>query len=85
MDEDDSIRSVAGEVRSPGQSVAMLREKCRAFRAAGVDTCWLIDPVARTAEMFEGDADGRRVTVLESVAMPGFVLPLDELFKVLDA
>ena len=84
-DEDDSIPSVVVEVRSPGQSMAMLREKCRAFRAAGVDTCWLIDPIARTAELFEAARDAEHVTVLESSAMPGFALPLSELFTVLDA
>ncbi len=31
---DDSIPSVAVEVRSPGQPMPGLREKCRAFRAA---------------------------------------------------
>ena len=82
---DDSVPSVAVEVRSPGQSMPGLREKCRAFRTAGVDTCWLIDPIARTAEVFEGERDAEHVTVLESIAMPGFTLPLSDLLKVLDA
>jgi Uma2 family endonuclease len=83
--DDNSIPSVAVEVRSPGQSMATLREKCRAFRRGGVDTCWLIDPRARTAEVFEGERDAERVLLLESVAMPGFSLALSELFKVLEA
>ena len=81
---DNSVPSVAVEVRSPNQAMRGLRDKCRAFRAAGVDTCWLIDPDARTAELFEGDHDALRVTVLESSAMPGFSVALADLFKVLD-
>src|SRR5690242_6483597 len=69
---DDSIPSVAVEVRSPGQTMRTLRDKCRAFRRGGVVTCWLIDPERRTAELFEGDANGAAVTVLESTEMPGF-------------
>ena len=81
---DDSVPSVAVEVRSPNQPMRQLRDKCRAFRAAGVDTCWLIDPDARTAELFEGDNDAVPVTALESTAMPGFSIALADLFKVLD-
>jgi Uma2 family endonuclease len=81
---DNSVPSVAVEVRSPNQPMRDLRDKCRAFRAAGVETCWLIDPDARTAELFEGEQDAVRVTALESSAMPGFSVPLADLFKVLD-
>ena len=43
---DDSLPTLAVEVRSPSQTMAELREKCRYFRANGVDACWLIDPDA---------------------------------------
>lgn len=85
--DDDSTPTLAVEVRSPGQSMAELREKCRQFRDGGVDVCWLIDPEARAAEIFEGDRDGEPVPTdgaLESLFMPGFSLPLRELFAVLD-
>jgi Uma2 family endonuclease len=81
---DDATPSVAVEVRSPRQPLHSLRDKCRAFRDAGVVTCWLNDPDRRTAELFEGDAQGLAVTVLESAAMPGFSVALADLFKVLD-
>jgi Uma2 family endonuclease len=83
---DDSLPSLAIEVRSPDQTLATTRKKCRAFRANGVDACWLIDPVARTAEVFEGDRDGVQLDangVLTSQVMPGFELPLRDLFAVL--
>ena len=85
--EDDSVPSLAIEVRSPGQALAELRRKCRAFRENGVDVCWLIDPSSRSVEVFEGDRDGEYLApeaTLETLVMPGFSLPLTELFAVLD-
>lgn len=75
--------TLAIEVRSPGESRAAQRRKCREMRAHGVDVCWLIDPVARTAERFEGDIDGEAVAtdgVLQSPLLPGFAVPLAELW-----
>jgi Uma2 family endonuclease len=75
------------EVKSPDQTFSELRGKCRQFRASGVDVCWLIDPEARVAEIFEGAQDAARVPShgkLESAFLPGFSINLDELFSVLD-
>lgn len=79
---DSSLPTLVVEIRSPGQTMNELRAKCRSFIAAGVDACWIIDPVSRTAEVFEGD-DVRPIGpggTLESAAMPGFSLPLADLF-----
>jgi hypothetical protein len=52
----------------------------------GVDVCWLIDPVRRTAEILDAagasmiPADG----VLEHPVVPGFHVAMVELFAVLD-
>ncbi len=81
---DDSIPSLAIEVRSRSQSLGELRAKCWVFRRAGVDACWLIDPVSRAAEVFEGDGDPRAVQTLTASCLPGFELPLATLFAVLD-
>lgn len=86
-DDDDSVPSVAVEVRSEDQTMAELRRKCRSFRSNGVDACWLIDPYARTVEVFEGARDGERLPAdgaLETAVMPGFSVSLAELFAVLD-
>jgi Uma2 family endonuclease len=86
---DDNIPpppTLAIEIRSPGQSLTALRDKCRFMLANGVDVCWLIDPERRLAEVREGGeertvpADG----ALESPAVPGFRLELAELFALLD-
>jgi len=84
---DDSLPTLAVEVRSPGQTAAELRAKCRFFQRNGVDACWLVDPEARTVEVFEGGQDGGVLSesaTLTSAHLSGFALPLRELFAVLD-
>ena len=84
---DDSLPTVAVEVRSPGETMRAQREKCRRYRAAGVPVCWLIDPVGRTVEVFEADLDAEPLPhdgALQTEAMPGFSLTVRELFAVLD-
>ena len=84
---DDSAPSIAIEVRSPDQTLESLRKKCRAFRKNGVDVCWLVDPVSKTVEVYEGVSDGVRMNrdqVLSTPVMPGFELSLAELFAVIE-
>ena len=79
--------TLAIEVRSEGQSMRELRDKCREYRERGVDVCWLIDPFARTVEVFEGELDGQPLPLgmsLSSPHVPGFELPLRELWAALD-
>lgn len=83
----DSTPSVVVEVRSSDQAMAELRRKCRAFRANGVDCCWLIDPYARNVEVFEGERDGARLAEdepLETTVMPGFSVSQAELWAALE-
>ena len=84
--ENDSPPTLAVEIRSPGQTAAELRAKCRFFRANGVDECWLVDPRMRTVELFSSEGEfilGVDQTLV-SVALSGFELILGELFAVLD-
>jgi Uma2 family endonuclease len=80
---DDSVPTLAVEVRSPDQSLPKLREKCRAYVRSGSATAWLIDPGRRVVETF--DHDGVQTlkagAVLTCDAMPGFALPISELFS----
>ena len=76
------------EIVSPGQTLTELREKCRLFRAAGTEICWLVDPDRRTVEVFDDARNSETLStpaVLESPHMPGFWLALDDLFSVLDS
>jgi Uma2 family endonuclease len=73
--------TVAVEVRSRGQSISALREKCRQYRASGVAVCWLVDPEHRAVEVFDPGRDGEPIDrELSSPAMPGFRLPVDALW-----
>lgn len=79
--------TLAVEVRSPGEPMDEQREKCRHYRRYGVDVCWLIDPEARTVEVFEGNRDGETLAedaALESSLLPGFRLKLPDVFAALD-
>ena len=82
--EDDKPPSLAVEIRSRSQTLDELREKCRVFRRSGVETCWLVDPVERTAELFEGRRDGVQASQLTAASMPGFELKVADLFAALD-
>ncbi len=84
---DDSTPSVVVEVRSSDQAMAELRRKCRAFRANGVECCWLIDPYGRYVEVFDEEHDGVRLSAdaaLETAGMPGFSVTQAELWAALD-
>ncbi len=78
--------SLAIEIRSEGQTLRSLRDKCRYYRAHGVDAAWLIDPTTRTAEIFDVSNDGTVIGedgALSGAAVPGFAVTLRELFAVL--
>jgi Uma2 family endonuclease len=81
---DDKLPSIAVEVRSRSQTLEEVREKCRVFRRSGVEACWLIDPVSRSAEIFEGRRDGVPVSHLTAACMPGFELAVADLFSALE-
>jgi Uma2 family endonuclease len=79
---DDTIPSMVVEVRSPGQGRRDLRQKCLEYRADGALVAWLVDPEAKTVEVFEDGRDGAvlREGTLESPHLPGFTLDLAILF-----
>jgi Uma2 family endonuclease len=81
---DQAPPTLAVEVRSPDQSTLELRRKCEFFRSSGVEACWIVDPLSRTAELFEGDRAADPIAVLAAECLPGFELPLTEFFAVLD-
>lgn len=83
-DDDQSLPpTLAVEIRSKDQSLSSLLAKCRLMRAHGVDVCWLIDPIAHDAYVFEGDLDGEpvgRYAILRSAFLPGFEFSLPGLW-----
>lgn len=79
--------TLAVEIQSEGQTLTSLRQKCREYRARGVDVTWLFLPSRRTIEVFDGRHDGAAFeapATLKPAELPGFELDLAELFASLD-
>lgn len=78
------------EVLSPGQEHRDLGEKKDLYERTGVLEYWVVDYTKRRVHQFLPGKDGRYVESLlargavKSKVLPGFVLKLKELFKVLD-
>jgi Uma2 family endonuclease len=82
----DSVPTLAVEVCSPGETMASQRDKCREYRTAGAEVVWLIDPISRSAEVFEGQADAEPLPAdgtLTSEYLPGLEVSSAELFAIL--
>ncbi|MGE3075349.1 MAG: Uma2 family endonuclease [Dehalococcoidia bacterium] len=77
--------TLAAEIRSRGQTLAELRRKCEFLRSTGVEACWLIDPVSRTAELYEGrKKTGANIDTLKAACLPDFELALVDFFAILE-
>ncbi len=84
----DLYPDLAVEVLSTSNTTAEMLRKCREYFAAGARLVWLIDPVARTVTVYTAP---ERWTVLDESqtldggdVLPGFILPLRDLFAELD-
>jgi Uma2 family endonuclease len=78
------VPDLAIEVLSKGNTKAEMRRKLQEYFQAGVRLVWLIDPVTRTAtvcttpeQAMHVDRDG---VLSGGEVLPGFLLPLEELF-----
>jgi Uma2 family endonuclease len=79
--------TLAIEIRSPGESMADQRAKCRYFREHGVDTVWLIDVVGHTAERFEDGVDGEPIAedgALTTAAVPGLRIDIARVWDAIE-
>jgi Uma2 family endonuclease len=78
------IPEIVIEVLSPSERPAGIHRKLKQYFAAGVKEAWLIDPEAREAEIWTGpvlpELSFTEADVLISALLPGFALPLAELF-----
>jgi Uma2 family endonuclease len=78
------IPEIAIEVLSPSETNGRIHRKLRQYFAAGVKEVWLIYPEAREAEIWTGptlpEHTLTEADVLVSALLPGFALPLAELF-----
>jgi Uma2 family endonuclease len=78
------IPEIAAEVLSPSETPRMIHRKLKQYFEAGVKEVWLIDPDSREVEIWRGATLPDRALVvgeaLTSPLLPGFELPLTDLF-----
>jgi Uma2 family endonuclease len=82
------VPDLAVEVLSASNTPGEMARKRQDYFAAGVGLVWQIDPEARTVEVYTA-ADvfttlGERDTLDGGAVLPGFTLPLSDLFAELD-
>jgi Uma2 family endonuclease len=78
------IPELVVEVLSPSETPRTILRKLKQYFGAGVKEVWVIDPEAREIEVWTGPSLPNHAlggsAVLESPLLPGFSLPLEELF-----
>ena len=84
----DLVPDLVVEVVSEGNTVAETDRKRREYFRAGVRLVWMIEPKDRTAAVFTSPEHSTRLdesqTLDGGAVLPGFVLPLRDLFAELD-
>jgi Uma2 family endonuclease len=78
------IPELVAEVLSPSETLRMINRKLKQYFEAGVKEVWLIYPEVREVEVWTGLTPPTEAltgnAILESKLLPGFALPLEELF-----
>ncbi len=78
------IPEIAAEVLSPSETPRMIHRKLKQYFEAGVKEVWLIDPDSQEIEIWRGatlpDHPLAAGETLTSPLLPGFELPLGDLF-----
>jgi Uma2 family endonuclease len=69
------------EIISPSQSFAELHDKCRRYLRWGVASCWVIDPVKRTAWQIDQDEAPREIATNGSLRAGTVAVSLSQLFQ----
>jgi hypothetical protein len=79
---------LAVEVLSEGNTEGEMQRKLRDYFAAGVRLVWYVDPRSRTAKAYTAPDQGIVLDQQQSLSggevLPGFELPLRDLFAELD-
>jgi Uma2 family endonuclease len=79
---------LAVEVLSPGNTPGEMARKRQEYFAAGVRLVWIVDAVARTVAVYTGPEQSTVFQEVQTLAgdpvLPGFTLPLRQLFAELD-
>lgn len=90
--EDRHLRAapdLAIEILSPGQPVGRFVDKLLFYLRHGVRLVWVLDPVERTVLVLRPDDDGLLLSAGDTIEggdlLPGFQVPVDEIFAQLAA
>ena len=79
------VPDLAVEVLSPGNRPAEIKRKVRDYFLAGIQLVWVIHPIKEYAEIYTSPVKKRRIAGREVLdgqdILPGFALPLKELFE----
>jgi Uma2 family endonuclease len=79
---------LAVEIKSPDDSWIDMRSKAALYLSKGTRLVWLIHPEKKLVEVYESGQDVhillKEDTLTGDDVLPGFTLPLADLFKVLD-
>jgi len=82
------VPDLAVEVLSPSNTVKEMARKRGEYFRAGVRLVWEIDPRTRTAHVYTSEASFTDLSAADTLdggpVLPGFTLPLGELFAELD-
>jgi Uma2 family endonuclease len=82
------VPDLAVEILSPSNTADEIQRKRGEYFNRGTQLVWIIDPRARTAEVFTAPAASTLLheadTLDGGVVLPGFTLPLRDLFAELD-
>jgi Uma2 family endonuclease len=83
------VPNLCVEVLSEGNTVAEMARKLKEYFVAGVDLVWFIDPDERQVRVFTSPDDvktlGVKDTLTGGTVLPGFAVPVVELFAGLPA
>jgi Uma2 family endonuclease len=75
---------VAVEIMSPDQDMARLSDKIQFYLLNGVLLVWIIDPEAGTVAVLAPGREGRTLSAGDTLdggdVLPGFTVPVDEIF-----
>lgn len=79
---------LAVEIKSPNETIKSLREKAAYYLANGVQMVWVVYPKTRVVEIYHANGDIEMLsegdTITAEALLPGFALPVKEIFKDLD-
>jgi Uma2 family endonuclease len=79
------VPEIVAEVLSPNERPGRIHRKLKHYFQAGVKEVWMIDPESREAEIWTGaNLPAESLTgaaAITSPLLPGFALPLEELFS----